>query len=127
MQDNPHHVHLLKELAELLKPVFSRSPQAIYLYLDDNHKTCNTKFAKMLGYSSVQQWVDNPYPVSDVAEKDQKNVIKAYMDASRKFIATTLSASLVKKDGKKIQATVTLVPLSYVDEVFVLHFISLKK
>lgn len=123
---NPHHVHLIKELAEQLKPVLSHSPQAIYLYLDDEHKICNKKFADLLGYKSIGEWVDYPYPVSDVSQKDQEKVIKAYMNASKKFKAATLSVTLIKKDGKKIQVTVTMVPLTYRGEVFVLHFLEKK-
>ena len=121
---NIHHLHLVKELAEELKPVLSKSPQAIYLYLDDEHKICNKKFADLLGYKSVNEWVDNQYPISDVDEKDQEKGIKAYMNASRKFIASTLTGTWIKKDGKKIKAEITLAPISYKGEVFVLHFIS---
>ena len=121
-----HHLHLVKELAQLLEPVFSNSPQGVYLYLDDEHKTCNQKFADMLGYSTIAEWVDNQYPISDVLEEDQEKGIKAYYDASRKFKASTVSGTWVKKDGEKIKAETTLVPISYKGEVFVLHFISHK-
>lgn len=50
MAQDEHHEHLIKELADQLEPVFSNSPQAIYLYLDDTHKICNQKFA---GYAWV--------------------------------------------------------------------------
>ena len=53
MAHDAHHQHLVKELAEQLEPVLSNSPQAIYLYLDDEHKTCNQKFADLLGYNSI--------------------------------------------------------------------------
>ena len=124
---NIHHLHLVKELAEQLEPVLSKSPQAIYLYLDDEHKTCNKKFADMLGYKSVKEWVDNQYPISDVLEADQEKGIEAYMNASRKFKASTIQVTLVKKDGKKIKAEITFAPITYKNEVFVLHFISEKK
>ena len=76
MADNPHHEHLVKELTDQLEPIFSRSPQPVYLYLDDEHKSCNRKFAQMLGYSSPQEWVDNPNPVGDVTQADQDKVIQ---------------------------------------------------
>lgn len=126
MAHNEHHIHLIKELAEMLTPVFEKSPQAIYLYLDDEHKTCNQKFADMLGYSSVDEWVANPTPVSDVLEEDQEKVISAYGDASTSFKASTVSARFVKKDKTQSNAEIIMVPLSYQNEVFVLHFISEK-
>ncbi len=124
MAHDEHHKHLIKEIAEQFEPVLSKSPQAIYIYLDDEHKICNQKFADLLGYKSIQEWVDNEYPVEDVDEADQDKGIKAYMDASTKFKAATFSGSFIKKDGKKIKAEVMMVPVTYKNEVFVLHFIS---
>jgi PAS domain S-box-containing protein len=127
MAHGEHHEHLIRELAEQLEPVFSGSPQAIYLYLDDEHKTCNKKFSDMLGYKSVDEWVANEFPVSDVLEADQKRVINAYMNASRKLEASSVLATMVTKDGNKIKCQVILAPLSYKGETFVLHFISEEK
>lgn len=124
MSHDPHHEHILKELTDQLEPVFSNSPQAIYLYLDDTHKSCNKKFAEMLGYKSEKQWVENEFPVEDITEEDRKRGIKAYMEASEKYKASALPATWIRKDGKKINTTVIMVPITYKEEVFVLHFIS---
>ena len=67
MTHNTHHEHLIKELSLMLEPIFTNSPQAVYLYLDDEHKICNKQFADMLGYDSVDEWVANPAPVDDVS------------------------------------------------------------
>ena len=74
-----HHEHLMKEIEAMLKPVLDNSPQAIYVYLDDMHKICNKKFASLLGYKSVQEWVDFQYPISDVDEK--RSYIESIVDA----------------------------------------------
>jgi PAS domain S-box-containing protein len=124
MPHDIHHEHLIKELAEQLEPVFSGSPQGIYLYLDDEHKICNQKFANMLGYKSIQEWVKNDFPVEDVSEKDRDKVINAYAEASQKFVAASLNATCIRKDGKKINTQVIMVPITYKEETFVLHFIS---
>jgi PAS domain S-box-containing protein len=127
MAHDEHHEHLIKELADQLEPVFSNSPQAIYLYLDDVHKICNQKFADLLGYSSIEDWVANEAPVTDVLEEDQPKIIEAYGQASRHFEASTTQAAFIKKDGTKIKTKVIMVPLSYNGEVFALHFISEEK
>ena len=124
MAHDPHHQHLIAELAEQLEPVLSKSPQAIYLYLDDEHKICNQKFADLLGYKSIQEWVDNEYPLDDVAEEDQDKGVKSFMDASQKLKASTFSGSFIKKDGSKIKAEVIMAPITYKNEVFVIHFIT---
>lgn len=124
--DDPHHEHLIKEIEELFEPILTKSPQAIYIYLDDTHKTCNAKFAKMLGYKSIQAWVDYQHPIEDVAKEDQQKGITAYMDVSRKFKTSTLDVTWVSKSGKKIKTETTMVPFAYENEVFVIHFISEK-
>ena len=124
MGNEAHHAHLIKELSELFKPILASSPQAIYIYLDDEHKICNQKFAKLVGYKSIKQWIENPFPVSDVAKADQKAVIKAYYNASKKFKASAQKASIVTKSGKKIKVEVIMAPITYENEVFVIHFIT---
>lgn len=124
MPHDAHHEHLIKELTDQLEPVFSNSPQAIYLYLDDAHKSCNKKFADMLGYKSIEEWAKNETPLDDVLDSDHEGVINAYMEASQKLKASAFSATLVNKNGKNIDVSIIMVPVPYQDEVFVLHFIS---
>lgn len=127
MAHDVHHEHLIKEVADLFEPIFKNSPQAIYIYLDDEHKICNQKFAKMLGYKSVGEWIKNPYPIEDVIEKDQERGIEAYMNASRKLKASSFSGTWITKKGKKIKTDVIMAPFAYKNEVFVIHFITPKK
>jgi PAS domain S-box-containing protein len=124
MVHDEHHEQLVRELAEQLKPIFSNSPQAIYLYLDDTHKICNQKFADLLGYNSISDWVENETPVSDVTESDQEKVIRAYGQASENFKASQLSVRINTKNGETINTQVIMVPITYKEEVFVIHFIS---
>ena len=127
MSHDIHHKHLIKELREQLAPLFEQSPQAIYLYLDDAHKICSQKFADLLEYGSVEEWVANEHPVGDVDEADRDKVIDAYAEASGDLRASTLPAIWVTKKGKKVKTEVTMVPLPYRNEIFVLHFIVVKK
>lgn len=120
------HAHLVHELEELISPLFTKSKQPIYLYLDDEHKTCNKAYAALLGYKNVQEWVENLYPVDDFDPKDQPKGIKAFMNATEKLQASTTSGTMVKQNGKKIKAEITMVPLPYKKEVFLLTFISPK-
>jgi PAS domain S-box-containing protein len=127
MTHDLHHEHLIKELTEQFKPVFNHSPQGIYLYLDDTHKACNKTFADMLGYASVDEWAANEFPVGDLAEEDREKVIETYGDVSENLHSATIPATCVRKDGKKIKTEITMVPIPYRDELFVLHFITEKK
>src|SRR5271157_2519674 len=87
MDEQQHHKDLIKGISEQMKPVLEKSGQALYIYLDDNHKVCNKKFADMLGYKSPKEWAKIEAPLSDIIEEDQDKVIKAYINASEKIIA----------------------------------------
>lgn len=126
MTHNPHHEHLIKEMEDMLEPIFKASPQAVYVYLDDEHKICNKKFADLLGYANPQEWVDNQNPVGDVLEIDQEKVINAYIEASQQFKASTLHVKCKTKKGETVSVEVIMSPITYKDEVFVIHFISQK-
>jgi len=121
------HAHLVHEVGTMLEPILSKSPQGVYIYLDDAHKTCNKKYAQMMGYKSVKEWVDNEYPLDDVDEKDQQKGIKAYMNAAEKLQASSTTATLVKQNKRKFKAEIIMVPFTYKKEVFVLHFVTPKK
>lgn len=127
MTHDVHHEHLIKELAEQLEPIFSNSPQAIYLYLDDTHKICNQKFADLLGYESIEEWVAYETPVADVDEEDQEKVIEAYGEASENFKASAFFATVTTKSGEKIRVSLIMAPITYKDEVFVIHFLTKEK
>lgn len=127
MTHDIHHEHLIKELAEQLEPIFSNSPQAIYLYLDDTHKICNQKFADLLGYESIEEWVAYETPVEDVDEEDRDKVIEAYGRASENFTASAFDATVTKKSGEKINVSFIMTPITYKGEVFVIHYISEEK
>lgn len=124
MDHDAKHKQLVKELTKELSPLFTKSSQGIYLYLDDAHKSCNNNFSDMLGYSSPEEWQRNEFPIEDVVEKDQEKGIHAYMHASEHLISSTITAQFKTKKGKTITTEVTFVPLPYKNEVFVLHFIS---
>ena len=46
--DDKHHEELVQGLYDQLKPILEKSEQPMFIYLDDNHKACNSKFAEML-------------------------------------------------------------------------------
>lgn len=126
MAHDEHHEHLIKEVAEIYEPILNNSSQAIYIYLDDTHKICNQKFADLLEYGSVQDWVENEAPISDIAEADQNTVIEAYGKAIEEMDASFLTATAVTKGGSEIDVEIIMAPFTYKDEKFVVHFITEK-
>ena len=120
-----HHEIVVKGLYDQMKPVFDSSEQPIFLYLDDNHKACNSKFAKMLGFKSPQEWAETPSVLGvSVAEKSREIVTNAYWDAMKKKIASTIQVTWMKKDGGTFNSTVILVPMFFDGHMFSVHFVT---
>src|SRR3972149_11241618 len=101
MKKKGHHEELVAGVTEKMKPVLENSSQAIYIYLDDEHKVCNQRFADLLGYKSPEEWADTDAPLSDVVEEDQPGVIEAYINASEKMLASSNEVKMMNvKTGR---------------------------
>src|SRR5208283_2903804 len=97
-----------------MRQVLDKSEQAIYLYLDDNHKVCNKKFADLLGYKSAKEWASMDAPLADVVEKDQQSVITAYENATERMMAGDIEIKVNNiKTGKLIKTRMILAPIAY--------------
>jgi hypothetical protein len=124
MANEHHHEDLLKEIAREQKPILDKSGQAVFIYLDDTHKICNKKYAALLGYKSVAAWVANEFPIDDIVEKDQPKVIKAYIRASEKLEANSVTATFKNvKTGKLVKARIFMAPFVYQGHVLAMEFI----
>ncbi len=125
MDEHQHHEQLVKGITEQMKPVLEKSGQAIYLYLDDNHKVCNKKFADLMGYKSPKEWADTEAPLADVVEEDQQSVIDAYMNASEKMVASAIEVRMKNiKTGKIVKTRMIIAPVGHAGHVFTAHFFS---
>jgi PAS domain-containing protein len=125
MAQEEHHEELVEGISEQLGLILKKSKQAVYIYLDDIHKVCNEKFAKLLGYKSAKEWAAMHAPLSDVDEADQNNVIAAYEKATEKFMASSLDIALRNiKTNKLIKARMIIAPMVYQGHVFSIHFLS---
>ena len=121
---NKHDEQLVKGLYDQMKPVLDKSEQPIYIYLDDNHKACNQKFANLLGYKSPEVWAQvKGFLEPFVDEKSQKTLQTAFWEANNKMRATTIKLVFKKKTGEKVNATMIMVPVTYQEHLFVVHYI----
>ena len=120
------HGDLLGELAEQLQPLLESSEQAIYLYMDDDHKVCNKHFASLLGYDSAEEWAqtEGNFPTLFVDPQSHETLIEAFQKAMQNMVASTIKVQWKKKSGGTADSTVTLVPLSYKHHLFALHFVA---
>jgi hypothetical protein len=123
MAQEKHHIELIKGIYEQLKPILDKSEQAVFIYLDDAHKVCNKKYASLLGYKSVDEWIANNAPLSDVIEADQKRVIEAYEKASEKLVASSLDITVKNvKTDELIKTRMIITPTVYQGHIFVIQF-----
>ncbi len=123
---NHDHSHFIEGVYEQFKPLFDSSEQCMYIYLDDENKRCNEKFAKLLGYKSAEEWanVNASFPEVFVEEKSQNILIDAYQVAMEKGQASSIEVTWKKKGKGNIKTKVTLVPIIYDQHLMALHFIS---
>lgn len=120
-----HHEELVKGLYDQMKPVLDGSEQPIFIYLDDNHKACNSRFASMLGFKSPKEWAEKSgFLEVYVAEKSRETLSSAYWDAVKKMAVSTIQPTWMKKDGATIDSTMILVPMFFQVHLFAVHFVS---
>ena len=123
--DDKHHEELVQGLYNQMKPVLEKSEQPMFIYLDDNHKACNVKFAEMLGYKSPKDWADNQgFLDIFVDEKSRETLMNAYWNAMNKMVASTISLTWMKNNGSKIDSTMILVPMHSEGHMFSVHFVT---
>ncbi len=124
-QRHPHEV-LLDEFRQEYKPILDGSKQAIYVYLDNEHKICNEKFASLIGYKSLRDYETVEDPLSDVQESSIETLVNAYQNAMQNKVGSTLQVNWKKRGGGSIKTDVILVPIVFKAEMFALHYISVK-
>lgn len=125
MDEHTHHDQLVGGLYRQLKAIFEESKQGVYLYLDDNHKVCNQRFASLLGYDSPQEWAKVTESVLDtfVAEKSQETLASAFQNAMERALASANTIVWKKRNAGEVQTTVIIVPVMYEEHQMALHFV----
>lgn len=124
MADEHEHVQILKELAEQFKPLFQKSPEGIYLYIDEVHKICNERLASMFGLT-VKEWESMEGFVN--RHTDGKDV-DVYVNNYHRHIHQTLTPTrfrfiAVRKDGSKFKAETDMIPFPWRGEMLAFHFV----
>ena len=125
MARHPHEI-LLDELRAEYKSILDGSKQAIYVYLDNEHKICNAKFANLIGYKSVREYETSEDPMVDVAEASINTLVSAYQNAMQNKVGSTILVTWKKRGGGTVKTEVMLAPIAFKGEMLALHFITVK-
>jgi PAS domain S-box-containing protein len=124
LAEEHEHVKILRELAEQFKPMFEKSSEGIYLYIDEVHKICNERFARMLGLT-VSEWEKlEGFVNKHAAEEDQATIIDAYQrHVHQELTPVRLRVKCVRKDGSTFKAEFDMIPFPWRGEMLALHFV----
>lgn len=123
-QHNEEHEQILREMLEQFGPVFEQSPDGVYLYLDDVHKICNDRLARMFGLTA-KEWGATQTFLSDFVEpEDQEIVARNYQ---RHVAGLTRPVRFRfrarRKDGSAFEAETDMIPMSWRGNPVAYHFV----
>lgn len=124
MADEHEHVMILKELTKQFQPLFQNSPEGIYLYIDEVHKICSERFAKMFGLT-VKEWeAMEGFVNKHVDEKDVEMFVNNYHQHIHQTLAPVrFHFMAVRKDGSKFKAETDMIPFPWGGEMLAFHFV----
>ena len=115
---------LMKDLAEQFRPIMERSPDGVYLWLNETHKVCNERLARLFGLT-VEEWcATKPFLENFVAEDDRGIFSWNYHNrvAALTFPVTFRFRGL-RKDGSTFAAETDMSPISYQGHAVAYHFV----
>jgi PAS domain S-box-containing protein len=123
-QQDAVHEQILREMLEQFGPVFEASPDDVYLYLDDRHKICNDKLARMFGLTGKERSAAPNFLGDFVAEQDQEKVATNY----QRHIATrtrpvSFWCRALRKDGSTFNAETEMIPITWRGNPVAYHFV----
>ncbi len=117
------HEQIMRELAEQFAPVLDKSPDGVYLWLDDEHALCNKKLAAMFGYT-VDEWGSRPFLDTYVARADQSQYAWNYQNrVATLAFPVTFRFHGRRKDGSTFAAETDMIPLSWRGHAIAYHFV----
>ncbi len=122
--ENEEHEEILREMLDQFGPVFQNSPEGVYLYLDDVHKVCNDKLARMFGMTA-KEWSSTPTFLADfVEEEDQEMVANNYHHHVAQLThPVRFRFKARRKDGSKFTAETDMIPISWRGYPIAYHFV----
>jgi PAS domain S-box-containing protein len=118
------HETILREMAVQFGPLFESSPIGVYLYVDDTHKICNERMARMHGMT-VEEWQSTQTFLNDfIVEEDRE----MYAGNYRHHVAglrhpVTFRFRGLRKDGSTFTAETDMIPLSWNGHSVAYHFV----
>jgi hypothetical protein len=124
-EHDAQHEEWLADIAEQLAPIFEHSREGVYVYLDDRHKICNERCAKLFGFASARDWAAEPdFLNSFVVAADRGKVSRAYHEHIHQAMTPARFTFTAKgPDGKARRFETDMVPFTHAGQMFAYQFV----
>ena len=119
------HATIIDELRDQFAPVLDSSPDGVYLWLDETHKTCNDRLASMFGYDDAAEWcAQAPFLESFIAPEDRATYGRNYQRVVGGIERpVTFRFQALRKDGSTFAAETDMIPIAHDGHVVAYHFV----
>ncbi len=120
-----NHAAIVEELAEQYRTVLDASPDGVYLWLDDEHKVCNARLAKMFGYAYAAEWAaTSSFLETFVAPEDRDCYAWNYQNrVLAPAFPVTFRFRGRRKDGSTFSAETDMIPVAWKGHPVAYHFV----
>jgi PAS domain S-box-containing protein len=123
MATEHEHEKILVELREIFQPLFEKSKEGVYLYIDEVHKICSARFAGMFGLTDKEWQAMEGFVNKHVANEDQELFIQNYhAHIHQQLTPHRFQFKAIRKDGSKFKAETDMIPFPWRGEVLAMHF-----
>jgi PAS domain S-box-containing protein len=123
-EEAARHQRWIAEIEAEWAPLFLTCPDAIYVYIDDEHKTCNQAFADLFGFSIDEFKAMESYLDMCVDEESIELVIHYYTRHFEEEVRpVTFDYTARRRDGSTFLATAFNIPIVHDGQLMLLCFI----
>jgi PAS domain S-box-containing protein len=124
MTVSTQHDETFRDLTANFQPILDRSPDGVYLWLDQDHMACNEQFARLFG-ASAKEWNARPPSLHDfVVEGDQEFFAQNYeRTITRLAHPVTFRFRGRRKDDSTFAAEIDMIPIAFRGHVAAYHFV----
>jgi PAS domain S-box-containing protein len=118
------HVKILRDIQVQFGPLFDRCPDGIYIYIDDVHKICNEKLAKMHG-TTVEEWKRCESIVDTYAVPEDRSVIVDHYTQTIQDLGSPVRFQYRAKrqNGSVFTVEIDMIPITWGGNSIALHFV----
>ena len=118
------HAAVIPQLTEHLAPVFASSPDGVYVWLDEEHWTCNERLAALLGSTVEELSNTRGFLQRFVADEDRELFSWQYWNRVQALaFPVSFRFRAVRADGTSFGAETDMIPLTYGGHTVAYHFV----